>query len=363
MGISKFEQKLYVDALWDLTDESGPAVLDQLNKSSMIIHYDLVERLRVNILLIRYKRSEKLPDLLVADLLNALAAPQVETSLLYTLAAYESLLLKATHQDIIEAAKKHPRYFDIAEEEKSITLASDVVADLFYNSPDVTTYMNGEYVNSVKLFQFCRSNRLYPCLIVMRNIHGEVVRNDDGSIWTQPALASSSRGLPSYVRNGNTPAGIFTIDSVMPAADQQISFGKFRRMILNFVPKSKDEVLFKSLIPASSHESDWWKPSITARDIGRNLFRIHGTGKINNDPTTPYYPFMRTSGCVAQRENTYEGITFKDQRDLLDQIMLAMDLTPRYENEPKIKGILYLVEIDDKDQAVTPADLALRGIE
>jgi hypothetical protein len=139
----------------------------------------------------------------------------------------------------------------------------------------------------------------------------------------------------------------------MPFADQPLSFGKYRRMILNFVPKSKDETLIQSLLPLSSRTEDWWKPSVIARDIGRNLFRIHGTGKINPDPTTPYFPFMRTSGCIAQRENTYDGVTF----------MRAMDLIPSFDNEPKIKGILYLFEIDDTGAPVEKEDLWLRGIQ
>jgi len=199
--------------------------------------------------------------------------------------------------------------------------------------------------------------------MVMKNVHGEVVRDEDGIIWSHKSLASSARGLPSYTRNGNTPTGILTIDSVMPVADQQMSFGKFRRMILNFIPKSKNESLMKSLLPSSSHNQDWWKSSVTARDIGRNLFRIHGTGKLNQDPTVPYYPFMRTAGCIAQRENSYDGITYKDQRELLDAIMVAMNMEPNYENEIKVKGILYLVEIDDKNAPVELEDLAFRGIE
>jgi hypothetical protein len=134
-------------------------------------------------------------------------------------------------------------------------------------------------------------------------------------------------------------------------------------MILNFVPKSSNEVLMKSLLPSSSHNSDWWKPATVARDIGRNHLRIHGTGKINIDKNTPYYPFMRTSGCIAQRENTYDGVTFKDQRNLLDSVMKAMDLATTYQNETNIKGILYVVEIDEQSGPVTLDDLALRGIE
>lgn len=362
-GFTSDEQSLYVDALWDLAEEGEPRAVEALDNVNEIF-LDLTEKLRVGILRIKYQRAKTLPEELVAELTNALRAPVAEIKLIYTLAAYEAEILGAGHTDLIELAKTHKAYFDISEDEvrrKQIT--DDIIADIFHKSPDVTTYMNGEYVKSVKVFMFCRENRLFPCLMVMRDIHGEVVRNADGSIWTHASLASSAKGLPSYTRNGNTPAGIMTIDSVMPVADQQISFGKFRRMMLNFIPKSKNEVLLKSLMPASSHNQDWWKTTITARDIGRNLFRIHGTGKINQDPTTPYYPFMRTSGCIAQRENTYNGVTFKDQRELLDAIMAAMDLTPSYENELKVKGIIYLVEIDDENEAVSAEDLALRGIE
>ena len=58
---------------------------------------------------------------------------------------------------------------------------------------------------------------------------------DDGNLWSHPAFAMSSRGLPSNIVNGQTPQGVHTIDSVMPEANRQIAFGKFRRLILNWV--------------------------------------------------------------------------------------------------------------------------------
>lgn len=363
MALTRYEQKLFVDAVWDLADDGIENAVDVLSDANTLL-YEVSEKLRVGILRIKYKRATVLPEALNLELMNLLSQPQVEKKLVYLLAAYEEDLMKAGHNQLIELAKMHPEYFDVAnDQERKNDITEDMVADLFYNTPDTTTYMNGEYVKSVKIFKFCRENRLYPCLMVMRDIHGEVVRNADGTIWTHKSLASSKQGLPSYVRNGNTPTGILTIDSVMPVADQNISFGKFRRMILNFVPKSKDEALHKALLPKSSWSEDWWKPAVTARDIGRGLFRIHGTGKLNPDPAVPYYPFMRTSGCIAQRENTYDGIEYRDQRVLLDTILKAMDLEPSYENEVKVKGILYLVELDDKNAAVEAEDLALRGIE
>lgn len=362
-GFTSFEQKLFVDAIWDLADDgdvNAVSALDSLNTA----HYDLSEKLRIGILRIKYKRALILPEDLTAELISELEKPESDKKIVYLLAAYESDLTAAGHTGLIELAKKHPEYSDVADDQdRKNDITEDMVSDLFFKTPDVTTYMNGEYVKSVKIFMFCRENRLYPCMVVMKDVHGEVVRNKDGSIWTHKTLASSKQGLPSYTKNGNTPAGILTIDSVMPVADQQISFGKFRRMILNSIPKSKNETLMKALLPASSHDQDWWKPGVVARDIGRGLFRIHGTGKINTDPTVPYFPFMRTSGCIAQRENTYDGVEYHDQRDFLDAIMAAMDMEPTFANELNVKGILYVVEIDDKNAPVEAEDFALRGIE
>jgi hypothetical protein len=362
-AFSHFEQKLFVDAVWDLSDEGHTEALATLNNTSTF-HFELSERLRIEILRLRYNAQSSLSQSIIGELMAQLTSTKAETKIIYILAAYEEEILKAGHKEIVEMARIYPQYDDISkDDEKKDEITEDIISDLFHSSPDTATYMNGEYVKSVKLFLFCRQNRLYPCLMVMRDIFGQIVRNNDGTIWTHKALASSSRGLPTYTRNGNTPMGVMTIDSVMAVADQQVAFGKFRRMILNFIPKSVDERLLKSLLPSSSHKEEWWKSSVVARDIGRNLFRIHGTGKINLDPTVPYYPFMRTSGCIAQRENTYDGVTFKDQRLLLDSIMKAMELEPSYENEVKVKGILYLVELDDNNLPVTESDLAHRGIE
>jgi len=362
-GFSSFEQSLFIDALWDLAEDSAPSALDFLD-TELPIHYDLVQKLRVEILRIKYKRASSLSMELNNEIINALQAPIVELKLIYLIAAYEEDLELTGHAEIIALAQIHPQYYDVKEDPKAFKeITEDMVADLYNQTPDITTYMNGEYVKSVKIFMFCRNNRLYPCLMVMKNILGEAVRLENGTLWSNPALASSAKGLPSYSRNGNTPEGIHTIDSVMPVADSAMSFGKFRRLILNFIPKSKNEVLLKSLLPLSSHESDWWKAAVVSRDMGRNLIRIHGTGKINVDKETPYYPFMRTSGCIAQRENTYDGVTFKDQRNLLDSIMKAMDLAATFDNETHAKGILYLIEIDDKNAPVSLGDLAIRGIE
>lgn len=362
-GLAPFEQSLFVDALWDALEEGVTSnKIDKL-RSTPTFTLTLVERLRLGILRLKYREATAFEEELEGQLLNELRKPEPEKRIIYIIAAHEELLRNFKEDAVIEAAKLHPSYLDISEQgESQSEVEAEIVTDLYFNTPDVTTYMGGEYIKSVKIFMFCRQNRLYPCLMVMRDINGNNVRKEDGTLWSNPSLASAVTGLPSYQRNGNTPAGIFTIDSVMPVADQQLSYGKFRRMMLNFVPQSKEEALIKTLLPKSSWDHEWWKPTLAARDIGRNLFRIHGSGRMNTDPNTPYYPFMRTHGCISNRENTYDGITYKDQRDLLDTVLKAMELKPTYENEPKIKGILYIMELEDKSAPVTLDDLSAFGI-
>lgn len=360
---SSFEQKLLVDAFEDLIiGENNDSVVPTLSKTNTIYFYSLVEKIRLEILKLKTKAATSIDQIIHLELLNELGQPEVEKRLIYVLAAHETILIEAGYEEVIQLAKQQEAYHEVTGESEN-DLVADLVTDLFFNTPDLSAYMQGEYKKSVKIFKFCRQNRLYPCLMVMKDINGNALRKQDGTLWTNPSLASARTGLPSYQRNGNTPVGIFTIDSVMPVADQQLSYGKFRRMILNFIPASENETLFKTLLPKSSWDQDWWKPSIVARDIGRNLFRIHGSGKINTELDAPYFPFMRTLGCIAQRENAYNGVTYKDQRDLLDTIMITMDLSPKYENEPKIKGILYIIELNNINVPVTLKDLKEYGIE
>lgn len=358
-------QKIFVDAVEDaLSENPNDQELLQGLANLQSFSLDLLERVRLEILKLKYEQALRMDEGVANELRNELRRAQVEVRLIYTLAAHEEILLRADLEDIVSLAKLHEAYGDITPNSETDTaVVEEVASDLYFNTPDTSGYMNGEYIKGVKIFMFCRQNRLYPCLMVMRDADGREVRKPDGALWTNPALASAVTGLPSYQRNGNTPAGIYTIDSVMPVADQQLSYGKFRRMILNFVPKSSGEGLSKLLIPQSSWEHDWWSQGNVARDIGRSLFRIHGSGRINREPNTPFFPLNRTHGCIAQRENTYDGVTYQDQRDLLDTVMRAMGLEPKYANEPKIKGFLYVMEIDDLSRRVAPEDLEVFGIK
>ena len=86
--------------------------------------------------------------------------------------------------------------------------------------------------------------------------------------------------------------------------------------------------------------------------VGRKDLRIHGTGRINDDPTSIHFPFRKSAGCITQREGHYSEIIYSDQRLLLDQLMEASDLEVNFANEIRIKGVLYVMEIDNKQDHV-----------
>lgn len=203
------------------------------------------------------------------------------------------------------------------------------------------------------VFALLKKDRGTPGVLVVRAASGRFVMNDQGGIWSIPVLGLSSRGLPFHHSNGCSPAGVFSLDSVMPEANNPYEFGQFKRLIVNFIPKSPGETEIKKYLPAEHHSGAWWKASIVGRELGRSLLRIHGTGRVNRNPFTSYYPFVPTSGCLATNEGRFFGLPkAQDQRLLLDVLMLASNLPPTVENESKIHGLLYVVELGDNLSAL-----------
>lgn len=240
-------------------------------------------------------------------------------------------------------------------------ISKSAVKDLVNTDPPIHLYYSGKYYNQPRVFMFCRENRKYPCRYIIKDKSGKWRRTAQQTVWSQRSLGLSRLKRSFNQSNGNTPSGVYRIDGVMPTNDDQTSFGQYRRLILNFVGSSENEENLKKLIPTSSFQEKWWTESAIARDLGRGLFRIHGTGR-KSSSTKSYYPLTPTLGCVAQSENTYNGITYKDQRNFLDELMLASGLEPTYENEEKILGLLYVVNINNEKRPVELADLLKLGV-
>lgn len=253
--------------------------------------------------------------------------------------------------------KSNPSIEEIIESEEKPSI--DEIKELLAFRPDLSEFQNGEYQDTLRTFVFCREDRSFPCRMVIQDKRGDWVLDSNGSIFNLPVLAKSSRSIPSHLTNGNTPRGVHLMDSVMPYADQFPLYGANRRVMLDFAKKGTTSALF----PSSQHNKLWWKRNSLARDNGRLYFRIHGTGRPNRDESTVYYPHRPTAGCISTREGEYTDITYNDQRLVLDAMMSGLDLVCDYENETLIKGLLYLIEIDTEESAVTYDDLAKFGIQ
>jgi hypothetical protein len=355
-------QKLFVDALEDLISDY-PLLTKERLPNIQTFSLSLIERLRVEILKMNYEKPYFFDHDFFNQLRLELSQPQVSKRLILILASYQTLFEQEELADILKLAKMHPSFYEINQLSNKSNFNQSMIKDLFDFEPKPIGDLDQAYEKGIKIFMFCRFNRIYPCLMILKDHENKEVRTKDGSLWARPALASAVTGFPSHQRNGHTPAGVYTVDSVMPVADQTQSFGKFRRLIINFIEESKSENLLKSFLPKSSWSNSWWRPSVVARDIGRNLLRIHGTGKMNVDPTTAFFPFVQTHGCIAQRENTYNEVTYIDQRTLLDSLMTALALDPIYQNEVKIKGILYVIDVDQTPRSFELSDLKEHFIE
>lgn len=202
--------------------------------------------------------------------------------------------------------------------------------------------------NKLTLFAVLHKNRSLPGRLIIRKANGCFFKDDLLNIWSIPVLGQSGRGLPFHHTNGQTPTGIFTLDSVMPEANNTFEFGKFRRLIVNFIPKSLNEFDLKTFLPRIHQDKSWWKASVVARELGRSLLRIHGTGRSNLNLFSSHFPLVPTSGCLATQEGNIIGFkNYNDQRLLLDSLQKAMNLPIQFENESKIHGLLYVVEFDD----------------
>ena len=273
-------------------------------------------------------------------------------------------LLSNYHQGLSKRQLKsfRNRYQKEADEIKQaennqVFPTKEEIKELIEFKPELSTFMSGAYQKGLTLFLICRSVRDYACRMIMKNAQGDLVKNEDGTLWSNPSLARSYYNYPSNRTNGHTPAGIYTLDSVMPYANNQPAYGQFRRIIMNFIPKSEGEVLQKELLTERMQKHTWWNQATIARDVGRDLLRIHGTGRVNTEPQATYYPFIPSLGCIKNREGTYDGVTYIDQRHMLDQMMTTLELEPAYENEPSIHGVLYVLEINDEKRPVEIKDI------
>ncbi|MEO6681810.1 MAG: hypothetical protein ABIN48_03205 [Ginsengibacter sp.] len=206
------------------------------------------------------------------------------------------------------------------------------------------------------MFSFQRPDRNYPGLAVFRNPAGNFMSDSMGEMIHIPQLARSITNLPFYLRNGNTPQGIYSMygfgvsmsNFIGPTANIQMGmpFELSKKKFFNNNNISDSEWTienYRNLLPGKLQNHFPLFGSFYAGMIGRNEIIVHGT---TVDPelyaTKPYYPLTPTMGCLTTME-IWDGRRIEsDQQKLVNTLLKAGGA----------RGYTVVIEIDDKKEAV-----------
>ncbi len=222
--------------------------------------------------------------------------------------------------------------------------------------------------NQYTLFSFHRLNRDFPGLLVIRKPDGNFLRREDGTIFHISQLGRSASNLPSFLFNGNTPQGFFSIQSIYPLQNETI--GPTPAIITNLPheisvnnffhgnQKGKWNLnVYLELFPESWRNYFPIQESYYAGQIGRSAIFSHGT---TVDPDfskdKPFYPNSPTRGCLSAKEiwSRRSGkLIYSEQTALLQEI----------QKFSKSTGFLAVIELDNQEKPVSLDDILLDLLE
>ncbi|MBP7283900.1 MAG: hypothetical protein KBA66_20105 [Leptospiraceae bacterium] len=224
--------------------------------------------------------------------------------------------------------------------------------------------------NHFVLFSLQRLNRDYPGLVIIKNPDGKFLRREDGTIFSISQLARSISNLPSYLVNGNTPQGIFSIQTIQTVKSEvigptpaiitalpiEVSSDKF----FHLIKKSNSKWNLKSyldLFPSSWKNYFPIQEAYIAGEIGRSGIYAHGT-TVDTELFVDYsyYPNTPTRGCLSAKEiwsKKTGKLMYSDQLSLLNAVKM-LELT---------NGYMVVVELDDREMPVSLDEVLMDILE
>jgi len=270
--------------------------------------------------------------------------------------AEKKLLSKKIFEKFGDTAYKNPVLFmlgtRLSKDNVQTHSMKDVLNDLLSKN-----FLPAEIV----MYSFQRKNRDYPGMVLIRNAAGNFVTDSSGNIFHIPQLARSITNLPGYLRNGNTPQGIFRMygfdvsmsNFIGPTANVQmgmpveLSLQKYFNdtTILDSVWTTD---YYQKLLPQKLKDYLPLYGSYYAGLAGRSEIIAHGT---TIDPQfysgKPYYPLTPTEGCLCTKEIWNGRRIESDQQKLVNALLKAGGAN----------GYCVVIEMDDKQAPVTMKDL------
>jgi hypothetical protein len=216
------------------------------------------------------------------------------------------------------------------------------------------------------IYSFQRRDRDYPGLAVVQHADGRFVRDEAGRLQVFEQLARSGSGLPYFLTNGNTPQGVYSIQGTDISRTNFI--GPTPNLQLLLPGEGADEwgKYFHDTAAMAGVDSlnrylgllppGWrgYAPMMEAWEagvVGRTEIIAHGT---TIDPEyyrgRPFYPLTPTMGCLCAKElwNVTSGhLLVSEQNNLVNAFL----------STPGRKGFLIVVDVDDKREAVSRAEV------
>jgi len=119
-------------------------------------------------------------DKLLDELRERLDGQEVPTDLLYAIWGHQQELLSLIPSQLQEEIKD--KFRKDYEEYKRYTTSADVsedeARDILNHESGLTDFQNGEYHNTPRVYVFCRHTRSYHCRMLIKDIHGNFLRQE-----------------------------------------------------------------------------------------------------------------------------------------------------------------------------------------
>ncbi len=232
-------------------------------------------------------------------------------------------------------------------------------------TPDINGFLKKSYLpGHVLVFSFQRKNRNYPGIVMVRDAHGNFIKDSTGLYFSVPQLARSINNLPGYLSNGNTPEGIFRMKGydvstngfIGPTVNVQLTMPFEKSPAYFYADSAISDTTwninyYRNLLPKNLKDYYPIYQSYYAGKAGRTEIIIHGTA-INPAyyKSQPYYPLTPTMGCLTSKEiwNEETGQRLEsDQQKLINAMIPAGGA----------QGYTIVININDEQRPVLLYDI------
>jgi hypothetical protein len=262
----------------------------------------------------------------------------------------------------IRMVEKFPGYDTIPVLQALQEFLSKDTAAINEVPPDLVSLFNFQKNKGFRnIYSFQRHNRDYPGLAIIQKEDGSFVRNADGTLAVYEQLARSGSNLPYFIKDGNTPQGIYSIQEVSVSHNRFIGPTPNLHLILPFektwekffhMPHPTDSLnLYFAILPESWCDYRAILEAWNAGKSGRTAIIVHGT---TLDPqyyrNKSFYPLVPSEGCLTTKEiwnNTTGRLLVSEELNLVNAFVTT----------PGQNGFLFVIDLGNQQKPVGKTEI------